>query len=615
MIRIVLTLLALLASAYAERLDAAFLAWEETSTYPPDLEYIPVFYEGRVRPLESCARLWLKDVYKRETLLAEHRQFLHLSSSSPLEFLWRIPYDPSVQNVPLFWIEEDELKTFLGLRRDSHRFCYVELRHAFEDVLAINLKVIEQLILSTFFKTSQGISLAPGQKLILKIINADIECLFLEKKLVVTSAPPIAPWHFLSALCRASPYTIDLQAPQAIAAWEKTLNSLLFHFLLFKDVLLSKTLLNTFFLSPFSAELIALPNPAINEISSLYNSIFSPQRIDSSIFQFFELYQNNSFSLYPSVARLKAENVLSKFPILRSTAVFYGISLLGFLLYSLRGTQQKSYGKIIAFLAWISLGGGFLLHGSSLLFKAIVVAHPPLSTMFDSVLFVAWLAILIGFLFFAIFRNKLPIFASLICCETLFVFLSALNIRDPFAPVDPVLNSSFWLTVHVAMVTSSYGILLLGGVLGHLSLASLFWRGKTESTLLSRCIVQCLYLGSFFLVIGTLLGGVWADSSWGRFWDWDTKESWAFISICFYLALLHLNHFKWIDTFKTALGACLGTLLLSFTWYGVNFLLGSGLHSYGKGKGGEYVYLAYIGLELLFLAAVLIRKRSSLLPR
>lgn len=504
----------------------------------------------------------------------------------------------------------------LELESSSDRFSFRQLRHAFEDVLAINLKVIEQMILSSFFKISQGTTFVSGQKLNLKIINADIECLFFDHKLVVTSVPSRFPWHFLSAMCVSSPYTIELSETNQVP-WGKSLYSLLFHFLQFREVQHSQCLLNTVFLSPFSKEFADQSKPYVGELSSLYNAIFSSseQGLRLSLPKFITRYQEalrEGMVSYPTLFQLKAEKAFVKYPILRGSAACYALSLLLFLFHSLRNFRKKM-GKAGALLlssaAWALMTVGFLLQGGALLFKTVVFSYPPLSTMFDSVLFVSWLSVLIGFVFFVIFRTRFPIFGALICTEALFLFLFALNVRDPFAPVDPVLNSSFWLTVHVAVVASSYGVLLLGGILGHLSLTRLFQGKREASPLLSRCIVHCIYLGSFFLVIGTLLGALWADSSWGRFWDWDAKESCALITICYYLALIHLNHFKWAGTFATALGSSFGMILLSFTWYGVNFLLGTGLHAYGKGIGGELFYLAYIVIELLFFAAVLIHRK------
>ncbi len=610
--RVFLTLIIMLAAAFAE-------GSEEQSDSPPELGSLPVFYKGRIRPLDSCARLWMNEVYHRETLLPEHKKLLQFSQDAPVDFLRFLQSSSSsaIAALPFFWIEEEEIKSLLELKHDSERFSFEELRYAVEDVLAINLKVIEQMILSSFFKISRGTTLFKGQKLHLKVINADIECLFFDHQLVVTSAPTLIPWHFLSSLCCKRPYTIDLSQFQS-APCGTSLQALFFHFLQFKELRNSHSLLNTLFRSPFSQEFVDHSSPGISEISSLYDSLFLPSGIHLSAIlpQFFFRYHaalREGLLSYPTFFQLKVEESFFKYPVLRASSAFYGLSLLCFFAYSMRRFRRKfgrSKSLLVRGIAWGSLAAGFLLHGGALLYKAVLFFNPSLSTLFDSVLLIAWLSVLIGFVFFAVFRSKFPIFAALICTQTLFLFLLGLNVRDPFAPVDPMLSPGFWLTVRGAMVTASYGMFILGGILGHLFLIGFYRPRQKTSTLLSRCIVHCIYLGTFFLVIGTLVGVLCCDFGWGYYKDWDPGESCTFISICFYLTLIHLNHFKWVSPFAAAVGACCGIVVLCLTWYSMNFLLRVGPHAHEKGS--ELIYLVLLGFEIAFITAIMIQRKRFL---
>jgi ABC-type transport system involved in cytochrome c biogenesis permease subunit len=103
------------------------------------------------------------------------------------------------------------------------------------------------------------------------------------------------------------------------------------------------------------------------------------------------------------------------------------------------------------------------------------------------------------------------------------------------------------------------------------------------------------------LIPGTLLGGVWAQESWGRFWDWDPKESWAFISCALYIAIVHAYKYKIIRQFGLIIGSIVGVNVITFTWYGVNYILGQGLHSYGFGSGGQPLYWGFIVFETLLI--------------
>ena len=128
---------------------------------------------------------------------------------------------------------------------------------------------------------------------------------------------------------------------------------------------------------------------------------------------------------------------------------------------------------------------------------------------------------------------------------------------------------------------------------------------------LSLFLYRALQVGTLLLATGTMLGGVWASYSWGRFWGWDPKETWAFIALLGYLAILHGRMVGWIREFGMAVGAILGFLLILMAWYGVNFVLGTGLHSYGFGSGG-YTYVGgFVAFEILVILAAVLRRRSE----
>ena len=150
--------------------------------------------------------------------------------------------------------------------------------------------------------------------------------------------------------------------------------------------------------------------------------------------------------------------------------------------------------------------------------------------------------------------------------------------------------------------------------IGHLNLGLYFFR-PGEAVLfknLSLFLYRALQVGTLFLAVGTLLGGVWASYSWGRFWGWDPKETWALIATLGYLAILHARMTGWIKDFGMAVGSLLGYLLVLMAWYGVNFVLGTGLHSYGFGSGGYWYVGGFVAFEVFVITAALLRRRSEL---
>ncbi|MBI4115500.1 MAG: cytochrome c biogenesis protein CcsA, partial [Candidatus Omnitrophica bacterium] len=173
----------------------------------------------------------------------------------------------------------------------------------------------------------------------------------------------------------------------------------------------------------------------------------------------------------------------------------------------------------------------------------------------------------------------------------------------------PVLRSNYWLTIHVLTITLSYGAFLLAWGLGHANLISFAFRPEKEKEHeeLGGYVYRALQIGVVLLAAGTILGGVWANDSWGRFWGWDPKETWALIALFGYLAVLHARYVGWIEHFGTAVGAVVAFLGILMAWYGVNFVLAAGLHSYGFGDGGLHYVLAVVGIDLLFVSYLAFR--------
>ncbi len=135
---------------------------------------------------------------------------------------------------------------------------------------------------------------------------------------------------------------------------------------------------------------------------------------------------------------------------------------------------------------------------------------------------------------------------------------------------------------------------------------------KTSEEESISLIFRVIQLGTILIGTGTFLGGVWANESWGRFWGWDPKETWALITFLGYLIIVHLKYARKISNFYLALSSVLGFLLVLMTWYGVNFVLGRGLHSYGAGSGGMRWVIYYLIFEAFFVGFIIYRFSGSL---
>ncbi|AFI06496.1 cytochrome c biogenesis protein [Helicobacter cetorum] len=295
--------------------------------------------------------------------------------------------------------------------------------------------------------------------------------------------------------------------------------------------------------------------------------------------------EEHSKNLYLSPSKVDSEIFLNH------TNFFNGLTLpyifLGLLLFIvvinsiIKNTTPNAWLTKILYIAIILCA---FAHSIGLILRWYVSEHSPWSNAYESMLYIAWASIIAGF----ILRSKLALSASSFLAG-IALFVAHLGFMDPqIGNLVPVLKS-YWLNIHVSIITASYGFLGLCFVLGILNLVLFILRKQGRSnldkTILSVSAINemSMILGLFMLTAGNFLGGVWANESWGRYWGWDPKETWALISICVYALILHLRFLgskNW--PFILASSSVLGFYSILMTYFGVNYYL-SGLHSYAAG--------------------------------
>ena len=254
-----------------------------------------------------------------------------------------------------------------------------------------------------------------------------------------------------------------------------------------------------------------------------------------------------------------------------------------------------------------------LLHTFGITARVIILSRPPVSNMYESMIFMNWALMVFAVLFSLIKKNAAALTTGALVSAVIMLYGDLLPIDASLGVLVPVLRSNYWLSVHVMTVVSSYGAFGLAMALGHRHLLAVQFRkfSKKEETDSADLIYRVIQLGVILIGTGTFLGGVWANESWGRFWGWDPKETWALITFLGYLAVVHLVYTKKMGTFALALFSVLGFLLVLMTWYGVNFVLGRGLHSYGAGTGGMNWVIYYLVFEALFVGFILSQRSSG----
>jgi len=258
---------------------------------------------------------------------------------------------------------------------------------------------------------------------------------------------------------------------------------------------------------------------------------------------------------------------------------------------------------------WVGLGiyaGAVLLHVLGFYLRCSISGRAPVTNMYESIVWVSLATALFAVPIFFYLRNiAVMIMAACVAALGLLVAESFPAVLDPaLSPLVPVLRSNLWLTVHVLTITMSYGAFALAWGLGHIVVFGYAFRKQTESLVsLANAVYRAIQIGVVLLAAGTVLGGVWANYSWGRFWGWDPKETWALIALLGYLIVLHGRFIGWFGSFGIAMGAVLAFMGVVMAWYGVNFVLAAGLHSYGFGGGGYSSVSTVVLIDLAFVAA------------
>ena len=319
----------------------------------------------------------------------------------------------------------------------------------------------------------------------------------------------------------------------------------------------------------------------------------------------------NGGTQLPSKTKVKLEVLYNNISLFLTIAILYG--LLGILLIGLHIINILKYNPKIDRYLNISIYPlilMFILYTAGLIMRWYISGHAPWSNGYEAMIFVGWGASLSGLAFAGRSPITLAITSILSAIALSVAGMSWMN--PEITNLVPVLKS-YWLVVHVAVITSSYGFFAMAAMMGIFNLFLMIARTEKNHIRLNESILEFSYIielsltiGLFMLTVGTFLGGIWANESWGRYWGWDSKETWALVSILVYSAILHLrtipkaNNLLILNT-----ASVIGFSSVIMTFVGVNYYL-SGMHSYGQGTPPPVptgIYIVIIGLIALVVFA------------
>jgi cytochrome c-type biogenesis protein CcsB len=308
----------------------------------------------------------------------------------------------------------------------------------------------------------------------------------------------------------------------------------------------------------------------------------------------------NNPAAYPTESRMATEVHYNSLAPFMWAWILYALSMV-LMFFALIFKKEP-----FKYAAWASTAVAFALHTYGFGLRVYLTERPPVSNMYETVVWVAWGTIVFtSWLSLIKKKGYLLLAGNMVATLAMIVADRAPLILDgTLQPLEPVLRSNLWLIIHVLTINLSYAAFLLALGVANVGLFYIVRGEKVDSPLIRDFVDSCykiLQVGVVLLAAGTILGGVWADYSWGRFWGWDPKETWALITLLGYLALLHGRLAGLVKNFGMLAGSVIAFNLVLMAWYGVNFVLGAGLHSYGFGAGGIEYVAGFVGIQFLYV--------------
>ena len=318
-----------------------------------------------------------------------------------------------------------------------------------------------------------------------------------------------------------------------------------------------------------------------------------------------KLQHEYSADILPSASKIKAELLLNKMNIFTRLMMVYGLlSMIVLALFFYSVFLNKSNTKLTKY-SWYVVLFFFLFHTLGLALRWYVSGRAPWSNGYESMIYISWATMLAGMW---LSRKSLGGIAATLVLTSAVLSVAAMSWLDPeITPLVPVLKS-YWLTIHVAVIVGSYGFLLLGAVIAILNLILMIFTSDNNKTKvlsnikeLSTISEVILLVGLVMLSVGTYLGGVWANESWGRYWGWDAKETWALVTVLVYSFILHMRLIPGLKSlYAYNFASLFGFATVIMTYLGVNYYL-SGLHSYAAGDPVPIPSIVYYAVVILAL--------------
>lgn len=315
------------------------------------------------------------------------------------------------------------------------------------------------------------------------------------------------------------------------------------------------------------------------------------------------LQENN---LYPELQKGEQEFFFNQIePFYKSMVIYIAAAILGCVFWIKLAEQGRRAGFALLILA-------FIIHTAGLGFRMYLEGRPPVTNLYSSAIFIGWGAVALGIVLEGIFKGGIGLVASGLIGFTTLIIAHHLSLSgDTMEMLRAVLDTNLWLSTHVVVITIGYSSMFVAGLLAVIYIArGFFTRTLSAATAaaLARMVYGIVCFATLTSFLGTILGGIWADQSWGRFWGWDPKENGALLIVIWNAMILHARWAGMIKEKGLMAMAVFGNIVTSFSWFGVN-MLGVGLHSYGFMDKAFYWLMLFDASQAALIALALLPSR------
>jgi len=602
-------------------LTAVFAAWFLGTMIPPtDTEFaftefgkLPIVFNGRMKPMDSLARNSLLEIREKQTLNTEPWNDWDPKIITANEWLANLMMNPAVADAwPAFRVDNPELITKLNLpernveqHHDGKHYSWNEIAPSFDSLNKENDRVQK-------IETSER---SAYEHAVAKVF----ERLLLYEQLKNTIQPQDAQdWKQELADYQALIPTgsAAVLAQQAGQKYDQTVfNTFASAVQQFDDM------------SQFDSPLVLPPQNSSGEWQRVGTALLKAakgEKISPAIYAYatmadaFKKGDSAGFnqaladyrtSLIPQFSGALAKSNWEVFfnqmqPFYAALVIYVVAGLLGICSWF---NLSESLRRSSVWLIWLA----FAIHTTGLIYRMLLEGRPPVTNLYSSAIFIGWGAVVLGLILEKIHRNGIgAVAASGIGFITLVIAQNLAVDGDTMEMMRAVLDTNFWLATHVVAVTTGYASTFVAGFLALIYiLRGMFTKTLDEETSksLARMIYGIVCFATLFSFVGTVLGGIWADQSWGRFWGWDPKENGALIIVLWNALILHLRWGGMIRERGLVNCAIFGNIVTSWSWFGVN-MLGIGLHSYGFTDAAFKWLALFVVSQLAFIALGLLPK-------